>query len=201
MVRAFAVLVLLALHSVAAAQTGPGTALVKQTNDAVAKLIQSGAPASQLQTAVSALLDIDELGKESLVDHWAKLKPAEQAEFLKLLNELIKANYIKTQTSNVTYTVTYLSEATNPAGHVVVKTKVNSQRKGRPFTVAVDYVLRKGPSGALKAFDIVTDGVGLVENYRAQWNKIIKDKGFSGVTDGMKKKLAATTAATPPAKP
>jgi ABC-type transporter MlaC component len=36
----------------------------------------------------------------------------------------------------------------------------------------------------------VTDGVGLVENYRAQFNKIIARDGFAGLMDRMRKKRA-----------
>jgi ABC-type transporter MlaC component len=37
---------------------------------------------------------------------------------------------------------------------------------------------------------VVTDGVGLVENYRAQFNKIIARDGFGGLMDRMRKKRA-----------
>jgi ABC-type transporter MlaC component len=39
---------------------------------------------------------------------------------------------------------------------------------------------------------VVTDGVGLVDNYRAQFNKIIAKDGMSGLIDRMRKKRAKT---------
>src|SRR5687768_11113054 len=200
-----ALFILLLVPVLAAAQpgkTGPGTAAVKQANDTLsAQLKQKAAPA-QVTQSVRNFLDIDELGKAALVDHWKTLKPAEQAEFLKLLRELIEANYVKTQNANVNYTVDYLGETADSQGNIVVATKINTQRKGRPFSISVDYVLRK-EGNQYRAFDVKTDGSGLVENYRTMFNKLIKDKGFPAVLASMKKKaesLQQPPAPAPPAK-
>ena len=44
----------------------------------------------------------------------------------------------------------------------------------------------------LRAWDVKTDGVGLVENYRTMFNKIIAKDGFDGLIAKMKKKQAAS---------
>ena len=43
--------------------------------------------------------------------------------------------------------------------------------------------------GKLKAWDVKTDGVGLVENYRTMFDKIMDKGGFNDLIDRMKKKL------------
>lgn len=172
----------------APAKAGPGTAAVKTANDSIAGLIKKKATPAEVTKAVRSFLDIDELGKAAMKDQWSKLKPAEQTEFLKVLRELIEANYVNAQKANVEYAVEYTGESKNAEGHVVVTTKVKTQRKGRPFTIAIDYVLMKN-GGSLQAFDVVTDGVSLVDNYRAMFNKLIKDKGFAGLMTTMKNKV------------
>ncbi|MBL4774395.1 MAG: ABC transporter substrate-binding protein [Alcanivoracaceae bacterium] len=72
----------------------------------------------------------------------------------------------------------------------MVKTVIKAKRKGRPLTIEVDYLLRKSGK-SLRTFDIMTDGVGLVENYRAMFNKIIAKSGFDALLGKMRKKLAA----------
>ena len=67
----------------------------------------------------------------------------------------------------------------------------NTKRNGRPHTIAVDYVLVKD-GDKLRAWDIRTDGVGLVENYRAMFDKIIDKDRFDGLIAKMKKKQAAS---------
>jgi len=181
------------------AKLGPGTTAVKSANDKISKLLKTKAPASQVTASVRAFLDIDQLGKESMKDQWAKLKPAEQTEFLKVLRDLIEANYVNIQKSNLEYTVDYTGEKTDSSGHVVVSTAIKTKRKGRPISIAIDYVLIKNGSN-LQAFDVVTDGVGLVANYRQMFNKLIKDKGFDGLISRMKTKLQQIQGSAAPAK-
>lgn len=200
----FSVLVLIALLAVPAfAKTGPGTAAVKQANETISNLLkQKAAPgskeekelAAKVTTSVRGFLDIDQLGKRAMVDQWSKLSKEQQTQFLTLLRELIEANYVKGLRANLSYTVDYVGETTDKDGNVVVTTKVNTQRKGRPYSIEVVYVLVK-EGDKLRAFDVKTDGVGLIDNYRAMFNKVIAKDGFAGLIDKMKKKQADTAGA------
>ena len=204
MIRKFVLLLaFVALFAVPAfAKTGPGTQAVKQANDTISNLLkQKAAPgskeekelAAKVTTSVRGFLDIDQLGKRAMVDQWSKLSKEQQTQFLALLRELIEANYVKGLRGNLSYTVDYVSETTDKDGNVVVTTKVNTQRKGRPYSIEVVYVLVKD-GDKLRAFDVKTDGVGLIDNYRTMFNKVIAKDGFAGLIEKMKKK-ADTTAA------
>jgi len=193
----------------ASAKAGPGTAVVKNANDTIAaQLKQKPAPgsaeekalATKVTTSVRGFLDIDELGKRAMTDNWSKLTKAQQDEFLKVLRGLIEANYIAGLRANLNYTVDYTGESTDAQGNVVVTTKINTQRKGRPFQIEVDYVLVK-QGDKLRAFDVVTDKVGLVDNYRAMFNKIIAKGGFDDLIKKMKDKQTQLAAKTAPATP
>jgi phospholipid transport system substrate-binding protein len=179
---------------------GPGTQAVRAANDTIASLLkQKVAPggkeekelASKVTTSVRGFLDIDQLGKRSMVDHWAKLTKPQQDQFLGLLRSLIEDNYIRGLRANLEYQIDYTGESTDKDGNVVVTTKINTKRKGRPYVIAVDYVLVKD-GDKLRAWDVKTDGVGLVENYRSQFNRIIDKEGVDGLITRMKKKQAST---------
>lgn len=212
MLRKFEIVLILVLTLFAVpvfAAPGPGTAAVKQANDTISsQLKQKPTPgskeekelASKVTAGVRGFLDIDQLGKRAMVDQWSKLSKEQQTQFLTLLRELIEANYVRGLRANLSYTVDYVSEATDKDGNVVVTTKVNTQRKGRPYSIEVVYVLVKD-GDKLRAFDVKTDGVGLIDNYRAMFNKVIAKDGFAGLIEKMKKKQADTTATPPPAKP
>lgn len=191
----------------APAKDGPGIAAVKQANLAIANLLKQKVAAGskeekelagKVTTSVRNFIDIDQLGKRAMVDQWPKLSKAQQEQFLTILRELIEENYIRGLRANLEYTVAYTGESTDKDGNIVVNTKINTQRKGRAYSIAVDYVLVK-EGDKLRAFDIKTDGVGLVENYRTTFNKIIEKDGFDGLIAKMKKKQAGTAAA--PAAP
>lgn len=184
----------------AAAKTGPGTQAVKAANDTIGALLkQKVAPNSKeekdftakVTTSVRGFLDIDQLGKRAMVDNWQKLSKPQQEQFLGLLRELIEDSYVHGLRANLEYHVEYTGESTDKDGNVIVTTKINTKRKGRPYTIEVDYVLVKD-GDKLRAWDVKTDGVGLVENYRTMFDKIIDKDGFDGLIAKMKKKQAAT---------
>jgi phospholipid transport system substrate-binding protein len=180
-----------------ASKEGPGTQAVRNANDTIAKLLrQKAEPGSeaerrlsaQVTTSVRDFLDVDALGRQALVDHWSALSPAQQTRFLSLLRDLIEANYVKGLRANLAYEVAYMGEK-KKGDDLVVSTEIKTERRGRPYTIGVDYVLRRD-QGKWRAFDVVTDGVGLVENYRAQFNKIIAREGFDGLLARMQKRLS-----------
>jgi phospholipid transport system substrate-binding protein len=182
------------------AKAGPGTQAVKTANETIAALLkQKAAPgskeekdlAAKVMTSVRGFLDIDQLGKRAMIDNWQKLSRAQQDQFLSLLRALIEDNYVRGLRANLEYQVEYTGESADKEGNVIVATKINTRRKGRPYTIAVDYVLVKD-GDKLRAWDVKTDGVGLVENYRTMFDKIIDKDGFDGLIAKMKKKQTAT---------
>jgi ABC-type transporter MlaC component len=195
---ALAFAVLLMLTSAALAKDGRGTKVVREANATIAGLLeQEAAPGSsaekKLAAAVTAsirdFLDIDELGTRALSGHWDAMSPAERSEYLTLLRALIEESYIKGLRANLTFDVVYQSETTDPKGAVLVTTQIKTQRKGRPYTIEVVYVLTLR-DGKLRCFDVRTDGIGLVENYRSMFSKIIAKEGLAGLIARMKKKQA-----------
>jgi len=202
------IVLLLALFTVpafAGDKAGPGTAVVKSANDKISGLLKQKVAAgskdekdlaAKVTTSVRDFLDIDELGKRAMVDQWAKLSKEQQGEFLTTLRALIEDNYVRGLRANLEYTVDYTGESTDKDGNVVVTTQINTKRHNRPYKIEVDYVLKKD-GDKLKAWDVKTDGVGLVENYRTQFNKIIEKDGFAGLISKMKKK-SGESAAPPP---
>ena len=191
---AFAV-TLIAIPHAGAAKEGPGTRAVRKANETIAALlgkkVEAGSEeeqklAAKVTTSVRDFLDIDVLGRRALVDHWDDLTAAQKQDYLALLRTLIEASYVSGLRANLEYQVVYTGES-KKGDDLLVTTEIRTKRNGRPFTIAVDYVLVSS-EGKLRAFDVVTDGVGLVENYRAQFNRIIDKEGFAGLLARMKKK-------------
>jgi ABC-type transporter MlaC component len=183
-----------------AARLGPGTQAVKAANDTIAGLLKQKVAAgskeekdlaAKVTTSVRGFLDIDQLGKRAMVDNWQKLGKPQQDQFLGLLRELIEDNYVRGLRANLEYQIDYTGESTDKDGNLIVTTKINTKRKGRPYAIEVDYVVVKD-GDKLRAWDVKTDGVGLVENYRTMFDKIIDKDGFDGLIAKMKKKQAAT---------
>jgi phospholipid transport system substrate-binding protein len=193
--RALVLLVCVTLGAPVFAADGPGVAAVRRANDNVTALLkQKPAPGSdaekrlvaQISSELGSFLDVEELGQRALSEHWKGLNAGQRKQFLGLLRELVEGNYLKAMRSNLSYEVRYLKEEEKD-GSRWVSTEIQLERNGRPETMSVDYALRK-EGDSWRAYDLVTDGVGLVENYRAQFNKIIAKEGFSGLIERMRKK-------------
>jgi phospholipid transport system substrate-binding protein len=184
----------------AAGKAGPGTQAVKTANDTIASLLKQKVAAgskeekdlaAKVTTSVRGFLDIDQLGKRAMVDNWPKLSKAQQDQFLGLLRELIEDNYVRGLRANLEYQIDYTGESSDKDGNTTVATKINTKRKGRPYVIQVDYVLVKD-GDKLRAWDVKTDGVGLVENYRTMFDKIMDKDGFDGLIGKMKKKQSGS---------
>ena len=179
----------------AVAAEQPGTATVRQVNDKLQTLLKNKAQpgsadekqqAAEIDSKLKNFLDVDELGRRAMRDQWSKLTPAQQAEFTKLLRAIVEGHYVRALRSELDYTVAYLGE--KPQGdETTVSTELRVMKNGKKQVIGVDYALRKD-SGNWRVFDIVTDGVGLVENYRSQFNQVIAKEGVDGLLARMRKK-------------
>ena len=185
----------------AAAADGPGVSAVRRANERVSTLLkqqtEAGSAAEkrraqEVTQELAGFLDVAELGERALADHWGKLNAKQKKEYLQLLRALVEANYIKVFRNNVDYDIRYLKEEAEGKNRRVYTELVVNKADGKQ-TIGVDYVLRPDGQG-WRAFDIVTDGVGMIENYRSQFNKIIAKEGVKGLLDRMRKKKAEAPA-------
>ena len=191
----FGIVLGVSFWSLPSSAEGAATATVRKANDTLKELLKKKAPpggpeekklTSEVTTRLGTFLDVDELGRRALRDHWSKLSAEQRREFTKLLRELVEANYLKALRARLDYDVAYADETTTSSG-VRVATEVHALRNGRKQTMSIDYVLHRQDDD-WRVFDLVTDGVGLVENYRSQFNKVIAKDGVEGLLARMRKK-------------
>lgn len=142
---------------------------------------------AQITTELRDLFDIADLTKRALVDHWPKMTPAQRDGIVDTLRKIVEKNYLSQLRSNLSYEIQYLGED-KQGEDVLVKTLIKAQRKGRPVEIPVDYLLH-AEGDHWRAYDVVTDTVGLVENYRSQFNHIIAKEGVDGLIARMKARL------------
>jgi phospholipid transport system substrate-binding protein len=187
-----------AIGTSSAARAESPMALLKHSNDDVRQILkqQQGGAASTAQKErvkqiVNGFLDYDELAKRSLAAYWEKTPPAERTEFVRVFRELIERNYVKQLRSNVDYDIKYGDEEIHGA-EATVHSTVTSSRNGRSADTTIDYKLAARGRG-WAVYDVITDDVSLLRNYRSQFAKIIEKDGFSALIAKMKKRLAETT--------
>ena len=197
--RTLAVVVMASLGIVsvghAAGALGP-MATLKQKNGDVDKLlrqkVEKGTPAEQKQKdeikrLAATLLDYDELAQKSLAAHWEKLTSPQRNEFVSTLRELIERNYVKQLRTNLDYQVQYKNEE-NEGDQATVSTIVKVKSAGKNTDAEIIYKMKKAADG-WHVWDVITDEISLVKNYRSQFNKIITEQSYDALIKKMKSKL------------
>jgi len=182
---------LLASH-VTPAAAGEPLDKVRQTVDNVLTIVNNKAlqpqeRQTQIRQAVLQRFGFEEMAQRSMGQHWRTLTPQQRQEFVELFTDLLQRSYItriesyKAGSQEVRYPKEDIT-----GDQAVVHTEITS---GRDLAATVDYhLLHK--DGDWKAYDIVIEGVSLVNNYRTQFNTIILKDSYTGLVKQMRTKLA-----------
>jgi len=184
------------LHANNALAADDATGFVEQKHREVrAALSSKGSDATvseKLNGILDTFVDYEALAKDSLRDHWGSKTPAQRQEFVKLLKKLIQRNYEKNIKRTLSFSINY-QPAQQAAGNTLVRTVARPTQKKRAEPVQIDYTLTKNASSEWRVIDIKTDDVSLVDNYRNQFNKIIKKSGWDGLIQRMRERLEKGT--------
>lgn len=144
--------------------------------------------AAQLTELLGEFLDYDMLSELSLDQEWTQRSPKERRQFVSLLRQLVERQYQRNMESTLRYKVTWVGSEPIDDGNALVKSSARSRKKKRQPPVEIDYSMR--PDGKQwRVWDISTDGVSLVKNYKRQFRRVIRDEGWQGLIDRMEKKL------------
>ena len=171
---------------------GPISA-IRRTNTTLNKLLrkETAKPASKriqkrLKATVGAFLDFEELARRALGKHWEKRTASERAEFVSVLANLIENNYVKQMRGNLDYKLKYNGERVK-GSQARVETSVIVEKDGRVQEVEISYKMRKTRRGWM-VYDVITDDVSVVRNYRSQFNRIIRRNSYEHLLKKMRSK-------------
>jgi ABC-type transporter MlaC component len=169
---------------------------LKKSNAALKKLFQKQPPSwspehdakrSEMRRIVNGFLDFEELSHRALARHWESINPKQRDEFVGVLRDLIERNYIKQVNGQPNYELHFRKEAiTN--GEATVEATLDASRNDKKVAVEMVYKLLF-KSGRWLVYDVITDEQSMLENYRAEFNKIITKESFDALLKRMKKRL------------
>ena len=184
-------LLLLGVMAVRPAAAGGATEAMKSTIDEVLKIVrdkelkQPGRAEERrqrLEQVVGDRFDYEEMSKRSLGAPWNTLSDKDKQEFVTLFRTLLTNSYADKIESYSGEGVQYLNERIEK-DYAEVRTKVLTGKVDIPL----DYrLLNKGTDW--RVYDVVVDGVSLVNNYRGQFSKILRSSSYSDLVDQLRKK-------------
>ena len=180
---------LLAGHGMRA-EAGEPQEKVKVTVDNVVailanKTLQLQERQAKIRQVVLQRFSFDEMAQRTLAQHWRTLTPPQRQEFVGLFTDLLEGSYI-TRVANSNpgpQSVRYVKEDINN-DQAAVHTEIGNERDA-PATVEYRLLHKNGD---WKVYDIVIEGVSLVNNYRTQFNTIITKDSYAGLVKQMRLK-------------
>ncbi|HYY24581.1 MAG TPA: ABC transporter substrate-binding protein [Candidatus Udaeobacter sp.] len=183
-------------HSHTSAAATEAAQQVKQTVDRVLAIVNDPAlkgdakaaeRRQKLKEVIGARFDFAEMAKRSLGSQWQKRSPAEQKEFVEVFTELLEGSYLDKIESYSGEKVRFVNDR-QEKDYAEVGTKI-SNNKGEEFSV--DYRLYNA-NGDWKVSDVIIENISLVNNYRAQFNRVLARSSYAELLETMKqKKLSA----------
>ena len=147
-----------------------------------------------LRTIVGDSFDFEETARRALGRHWTARTAVERGEFVDLFRGLLEETYLTKFELYADEDITYLGEAVN-GSEATVRTRIVPKRGAQ---VPVDYRMHlRGDDDRWRIYDVVMDGVSLVDNYRAQFNRIIQTSSYGELIT----KIQAVEAGPRPTRP
>jgi phospholipid transport system substrate-binding protein len=186
----FASIVALSLIAVPRADAGQVSDQLRSRLDRVVSILEDRslrarpeARRAELRGAATEIFDFTEITRRSLGRHWQAATPAEREELVQLFTALLERSYVDRVEQ-------FNGERITLAGEVLdgELATVRTRLVGKSGTeTAVDYRLHRVGDRWL-AYDVSVEGVSMVANYRAQFNKIIQASSAQGLVQRLRAK-------------
>ena len=188
--RVAVTLTLLVIGIAPAALAGPATDQIKPQIDRVIATLENPALKGDGKTAerrqvlrgiTDGVFDWTEMAKRALGRHWAGRTPTEQQEFVALFRELLERAYVAKIERYAGEPVAYVGEVAD--GEVTtVRTKITTRQNQ---DVPIDYrMFRDGERW--RVYDVLIESISLVNNYRTQFDGIIKTSSYEELVKRLK---------------
>jgi phospholipid transport system substrate-binding protein len=150
---------------------------------------------TKIRQAVTERFGFEEMAKRAMGRHWRTLTVPQQQEFVPLFSDLLENSYISKIESYVgtqEIEILYTKESIDKEGYALVRTEIVNKRD---LNFEIEYRLLAN-KGNWEAYDIVIEGVSLVNNYRTQFNKIIRQESYEALVKKLQLKSKQVDAAT-----
>ena len=171
---------------------GANTFVMTLTKDAIINLTGKNITYNQrqenLRTILKSYFDVSGIGKWVLGRYWRKASAAERKEYLSLFEDLLVNTYAA-RFKNYSNEKVKLTGTASRGQTAIVKSVI--ERKGLN-PVRVDWRVNF-PDGEYKVFDIVVEGVSMIQTQRSEFSSVIRRNGgnISGLITMLKNKASS----------
>jgi phospholipid transport system substrate-binding protein len=136
-----------------------------------------------LRGAVEPIFDFEEMAKRSLGPHWRRRTPAEQQEFVKLFQDFMEKVYSDKIDLYEGEKIVFGKETIDQDFAQVDSSIINN--KGE--TISIIYKLHRADA-KWKVYDAVVENISFINNYRSQFDRVIKSSSYEELVKRLKEK-------------
>jgi phospholipid transport system substrate-binding protein len=191
-IAAFSLGIFLVIQPVCVAAGAPGDQVRQSVDTLLAilkdpRLKQEGKKNErdeELKKIIYQRFDFTEMARRALGPEWRRHTPEEQKEFVKLFTDLLERAYLKQIESYSGQKIRYLNERED-SSYAQVDTRI-VDNKAQEFSV--NYRLHN-VNGDWKVYDVIVEEISLVDNYRAQFSRVLASSSYRELVNRMKDKM------------
>src|SRR5882724_150461 len=180
---------------------GPPSEVVRNSLMAVNRLLddpglqeKSTELLAAIHTVVDGSFDFREASQRALGREWRARTPAERDEFVRLFADLLERSYILRMASRASVrgglAIRYLGESVNGNAATVLTTMTS--REGNDLPVEYRMIAH---DRRWAVYDVHVDGISIVENYRAQFSRILRQASYGELVAQVKARASEAPAA------
>ena len=130
------------------------------------------------------MFDFTELSKRTLAANWSKFSPEQQTEFIELYTSLLEDAYANKIMAYTDEKIAFSKEVALTEKTVEVRSTILRDNGDIP----IDYrVIMK--DGLWRVYDVVIEGVSIINNYRSQFREILANKPPESLLATLRKKV------------
>ncbi len=137
-----------------------------------------------VREAVDERFNWEEMSRRTLARYWRDRTDDEKKEFIDLFGKLLERTYLDQVEGYSGEKVIYLSETVD-GDYAIVRVKIITKKDTE---IPVKYRLKKKGNDWF-VYDVIIEGVSLVNNYRTQFNTIIVRYKYKGLIKRLRAKV------------
>ena len=137
-----------------------------------------------IRRLANEIFDFTETSRRSLGQHWQARTPAEREQFVRLYADLMERSYIGKIEVYSGERIQFVGEMIE-RDQATVRTRLVTKAGTE---IPVDYRMHRTAGDRWLTYDVAIEGVSLVANYRAQFNKIIQASGYQALVNKLTEK-------------
>lgn len=153
----------------------------------VLQILRTEPPSPQRREELKSLsnryIDFAVMSRSALGSNWNRQPPQKQQEFIQVFSQFLFSRYISQIEEYKDVRIDYKEEQINGNTATVDTVAHTAQGESIPITYRLEH-----RDGAWKAYDILIEGVSLVNNYRSQFNSVLARSSFNDLLAKLQEK-------------